>query len=163
MRVPGIGGPRRVLDAALKAFGEHALTVLVASPIIASAPLGPSLRRYANAAAVIETALRPPELLASLHQIERDFGRGRDQRRGQRWRARALDLDIVLWSGGVWADKMLTIPHREFRGRDFVLEPACMIAADWRDPVTALGIAQLLAQLSKPKKTPRKKAKKKGV
>ncbi|MEP0189772.1 MAG: 2-amino-4-hydroxy-6-hydroxymethyldihydropteridine diphosphokinase [Erythrobacter sp.] len=152
MRVPAIGGPRRVLEAAVTALGERTITVLAASPILDSAPLGPSLRHYANAAAVIETALEPPDLLKTLHQIEHFFGRGRNQRRGQRWRARALDLDIVLWSGGIWADNALTIPHREFRRRDFVLQPACDIAANWRDPITGLAIAHLLVRLHKTKK-----------
>ncbi len=152
MRVPNIGGPRRVLEAALRALDGNATSVLAASPTIDSAPLGPSLRRYANAAAVIETPLAPPALLETLHEIERKFGRGRDQRRGQRWRARALDLDIVLWSGGVWDENALTIPHREFRSRDFVLEPACTIAANWRDPVEGLSLTHLSARLRKTKK-----------
>ncbi|MEM6476561.1 MAG: 2-amino-4-hydroxy-6-hydroxymethyldihydropteridine diphosphokinase [Pseudomonadota bacterium] len=151
MRVPGLGGPRVVIEAAFEALDERGLDVLATSPIIDSAPIGPSLRRYANAVAVVETSLSPPTLLARLHQLEHAFGRGRNQRRGARWRARVLDLDIVLWSGGVWAAPDLAIPHVEFRNRDFVLEPACKIAAPWRDPLTGLSVAHLAARLAKPK------------
>jgi len=152
MRVPDIGNPRRVLAAAVRAMNEARLCVLAASPIVESAPIGPSLRRYANAVAVVETRLEPPELLFALQGLEEQFGRSRAQRRGQRWKARALDLDIVLWSGGVWSSDALTIPHREMRERDFVLSPALAVARNWRDPVTGLTFAHLHARLHKAKK-----------
>ncbi len=144
MRVPGIGGPRQVLVAALAALDAQGLEVAAASRIIDSAPLGPSRRRYANGAAVLETRLDPPALLAGLQAIERAFGR---RRRGRRWGARPLDLDILLWSGGIWAGEGLTIPHPAFRARDFVLGPAAAIAGGWRDPVTRRTLRQLAARL----------------
>ena len=83
-------------------------------------------------------------MLAALKAIERQFGR---RRGGQRWAARVLDLDIVLWSGGPWASPSLTVPHPEFRRRGFVLGPARAVAPDWRDPVTRLTLRQLYARL----------------
>lgn len=143
MRVPGIGAPRRVLAAALEALEAEGLRVNAIAPVIESVAMGPSLRRYANSAALVEAAMSPRQLLAILQRVELEFGRTRSQRRGQRWRARALDLDIILWSGGVWADRALTIPHREMRRRGFVLGPAKAIAGEWRDPVTNLTLNQL--------------------
>ena len=149
MRVAGVGAPRRVLSAALLALECEGVRVLEAAPVINSPAVGPSLRRYANSAALVETDLAPPDLLSVLQGIERRFGRTRAQRRGQRWRARALDLDIILWSGGTWSSPALTIPHREMRTRDFVLRPASAIARDWRDPVTGLTLAHLYARLNR--------------
>lgn len=117
--------------------------VEAASAAVASAPMGPSLRRYANAAAIIAGNLPPPKALASLQDVEARFGR---ERRGQRWRARVLDLDIVLWSGGAYFALDLTIPHPLFRTRGFVLGPAAAIAPRWRDPVTRLTLRQLAAR-----------------
>lgn len=88
-------------------------------------------------------------MLAKLKQIEREFGRGR--RRGQRWQARVLDLDIILWSGGIVASPALQIPHPAFRQRRFVLDPASAIAGDWRDSVTNLSLRQLQARLTRPR------------
>ena len=122
------------------------------SPIIASAPVGPSRRRYANGAARIATALSPPALLALLQTVETRFGR---IRRGQRWAARTLDLDMVLWSGGAWRSKRLTVPHPLFRERTFVLGPAAVVAPEWRDPATACTIRHLHARLTRPRPTPR--------
>jgi 2-amino-4-hydroxy-6-hydroxymethyldihydropteridine diphosphokinase len=93
------GPPRRVLAAALERLEAEGVRVIAAAPAIETAPVGPSIRRYANSAAVIETALEPGPLLALLKRIERAFGR---RAGGQRWRARVLDLDVILWSGGVY-------------------------------------------------------------
>lgn len=134
------GRPEQVLAAALKALGKGGVKVLAVAPVIRSAPLGPSRRRYANGAALIKTKLDPEKLLDLLQRIETDFGR---RRSGQRWTARVLDLDIVLWSGGAWASSGLIIPHPEFRRRAFVLGPAKAIAPDWRDPLSGLSLRQL--------------------
>jgi 2-amino-4-hydroxy-6-hydroxymethyldihydropteridine diphosphokinase len=146
------GLPPHVLRAALVAMAEEGLAIEAASPVIASAPLGPSRRRYANAAALIASTLDPPALLALLQRIEARFGR---VRRGARWGARTLDLDIVLWSGGLWLDRHLTIPHRAWRSRAFVLGPVAAIAPQWRDPHTGCTIRHLLARLTRRAPAPR--------
>jgi 2-amino-4-hydroxy-6-hydroxymethyldihydropteridine diphosphokinase len=129
------GSPERMVRAALSAIGG----VVAVSPVVRSAPLGPSLRRFANAAALIRTDDPPRALLARLKAIERAFGR----RRGRRWGARVIDLDILLWSGGVWRDGTLTVPHVALAQRGFVLGPLARIAPRWRDPVTGRTIRQL--------------------
>jgi len=134
------GGPADEVRAALAAIGG----VERVSPLVTSAALGPSRRAYANAAALIASDAAPPVLLAGLKAIERDFGR----RRGQRWGARVIDLDILLWSGGAWTSPGLVIPHRELRRRPFVLSPLCAIAPGWRDPVTGLTVRQLARRLT---------------
>jgi 2-amino-4-hydroxy-6-hydroxymethyldihydropteridine diphosphokinase len=142
------GSPERLLRAALAALAAAGLEVEAHSQLCRSAPLGPSRRRYANAAALLRTTLEPPALLARLKAIERSFGR---RRGGRSWRARVLDLDIVLWSGGPWSSPGLTVPHVAFRTRSFVLGPAAAIAPGWRDPVTGLTLRQLLARLTRPR------------
>lgn len=146
------GRPRAVLDAALAALAELGVDLEAVAPIVASVPLGPSLRRYANGAAVVATTLPPEGLLALLKQVERSFGR---KRGGQRWGKRVLDLDIVLWSGGTYAARGLTIPHPAFRERSFVLGPAAAIAPRWRDPVSGLTIKQLHGRLTRRGMLPR--------
>ena len=146
------GGPAAVLRAALHALADAGLTIENAAPTLPSAPLGPSLRRYANSAAVIETDLPPDELLVMLKQIERDFGR---RSGGQRWSSRVLDLDLVLWSGGTWSSPGLTVPHIAYRERDFVLAPALAVAAAWRDPITNLSLRHLKARLTRRRPMPR--------
>ncbi len=142
------GPPERVLGAALAALAQAGITVEQAGPVLRSAPLGPSLRRYANSAAVVRTGLQPDDLLQALKAIERRFGR---RARGQRWSSRVLDLDIVLWRGGCWSSPDLTVPHTLFRQRRFVLDPALPIAGQWRDPLSHLTLRQLSARLARPR------------
>jgi 2-amino-4-hydroxy-6-hydroxymethyldihydropteridine diphosphokinase len=135
------GAPGQVLLAAMAE-----LNPVTRSRIIASRPIGPSHRAYANAVILIESDLLPPALLRHLKAIEHDFGR---RPSGQRWSARVLDLDIILWSGGVWADQTLTIPHPSYRQRSFVLGPLCEIAPWWRDPLTHFYPPQQKARLDR--------------
>ncbi|WP_442852468.1 2-amino-4-hydroxy-6-hydroxymethyldihydropteridine diphosphokinase [Sphingomonas sp. PAMC 26605] len=138
------GAPTAEVTAAIAALDG----VLARSPILSSAPLGPSIRRFANTVVLVGSEVVPSEMLARLKRIERDFGR----RRGARWGARVIDLDIVLWSGGTWRSKGLSVPHLAFRERDFVLAPLGVVAPDWRDPRTGLTPRQLLARLRKLKR-----------
>ena len=143
------GAPAGVLAAALDALAAQGVAVVAAAPFVQSAPLGPSKRRYANGAALIESDLDPEELLALLKSTERQFGR---RSGGQRWASRVLDLDIVLWSGGAWSSPDLTVPHKSFRQRDFVLRPARALAPLWRDPITGLSLNHLHARLTQPRR-----------
>lgn len=147
------GLPERVLAAALAALEAEGIAVEAAAPVIRSAPIGPSLRRYANGAALVASAFWPDELLAALKGIERRFGR---RPGGQRWGSRVLDLDIVLWSGGAWSSPGLTVPHAAFRTRDFVLGPAAALAPRWRDPLSGLSLRQLKARLTRRARIPKR-------
>ena len=117
---------------------------MAVSRIRATPALGPAGRGFANAALILESRGEPPELLADLKALERDFGR----RPGRRWGPRVLDLDIILWSEGAWAGPGLVVPHPAFRSRRFVLEPLAELAADWRDPVTGLTVRHLREELA---------------
>jgi 2-amino-4-hydroxy-6-hydroxymethyldihydropteridine diphosphokinase len=145
----GIGSNRRGRHGAPAAQRVNRGTI-AASPIVASAPLGPSSRRFANAAVLIESDEPPPALLARLKAIEAGFGR----RNGRRWGARVIDLDILLWSGGAWGSPTLVLPHRDYRCRRFVLAPLAAIAPDWRDPLTGRTTRQLLHAIDRPRPRP---------
>lgn len=140
------GGPEDEVRAAIAALGPAGAV----SRIIASAPIGPSARRFANAVALVESDASPDEMLRRLKQIEATFGR----RRGRRWGARVIDLDIILWSNGCVRTRALTIPHPAFRERDFVLDPLAAIASGWRDPVSGLTARQLRARLTRRRPLP---------
>ncbi|WP_157217692.1 2-amino-4-hydroxy-6-hydroxymethyldihydropteridine diphosphokinase [Flavisphingomonas formosensis] len=142
------GAPRHVIHAALTALGSEDVSVLAISPILTTAPLGPAGRSFANAAALIATDLEPDALLTLLKRIEHDFGR----RRGRRWGPRVIDLDIILWSGGRWTSSgpgRLTIPHRSYAERDFVLRPLAAIAPHWRHPAGHRTVRHLLARVTR--------------
>jgi len=137
------GSPAATLRAALATIGG----VKAVSTIRATPALGPAGRSFANGVAIVESRLAPDALLAELKAIERAFGR----RPGRRWGPRVLDLDIILWSGGIWAGPGPIVPHSAFRERAFVLRPLAEIAPSWRDPIGGATVRQLLARLTAPR------------
>jgi 2-amino-4-hydroxy-6-hydroxymethyldihydropteridine diphosphokinase len=145
------GAPARVIGAALAALVEAGVVLDAVSGIHRTRAVGPAGRDFANAVAAVRTMLPPTDLLALLKRTERAFGR----RRGRRWGARVLDLDIIAYGEAAWPDSRawrrrngrLVIPHPRMQERDFVLEPLVEIAPDWRHPVLGLSARTLLERL----------------
>lgn len=75
---------------------------------------------YFNAVMAIETELPPLTLLDELQAIELSQGR---VRAGDRWGARTLDLDLLLYGEAVIDDERLVVPHYGISDRSFVLYP----------------------------------------
>jgi len=137
------GRPAGVVEAAIARLDQD-FGLFDASPIILNAAHGGAGRDFANAVALVESELEPPEMLGRLKAIEREFGR----RSGKRWGPRVLDLDVALWSGRRWRSRRLTVPHRQLGKRSFVLNPLAAIAPNWRvdGPLTARHLAHRLAR-----------------
>ena len=137
------GRPPGVVEAAIARLDQD-FGLFDASPIVLNPARGGAGRDFANAVALVESGEDPPVMLALLKGIERDFGR----RGGRRWGSRVLDLDLILWSGGKWRSRRLTIPHPELEARDFVLQPLAAIAPGWpvRGALNARHLAHRLAR-----------------
>ena len=83
--------------------------------------------------------MSPLELLNAVKAIETSVGR----QKSDRWGPREIDIDIILWGDTQYASDRLTLPHKEFRQRAFVLAPMAEIAPEAVDPVTGETIAAL--------------------
>jgi len=100
--------------------------VTAISSLYLSKPMGPQDQNdYINAVIAIETSLSAIELLDVLQAIENSAGR---VRKDNRWGARILDLDIILFGHEVINTERLTIPHYGMHEREFVLLPLAEIA-----------------------------------
>ena len=86
---------------------------------------------YVNAVVALDTVLSPQALLQTLQAIERRQGR---ERTGEKWGARVLDLDLLLYGNRVINTSDLTVPHPGLHERDFVLVPLEEIAGDINIP-----------------------------
>ena len=127
-----LGDRQATLLAATRELADADGVELTAiSPVIETAALRPSgvdreAPAYLNAVALITTTLTPDALLDVLNRIEREHGRVR----AERWGDRTLDLDIVDFAGLVSSTDRLTLPHPHAFERDFVLKPWLAVDPD---------------------------------
>ena len=135
------------LVAALDRLEEdNALSVVAMSRIRTTSPVGgPPQPDYRNAAALADTHLPPEKLLAAMQRAEASVGR---RRGGERWGAREVDVDLLLYGDEVIDEPDLTVPHPRMAQRRFVLEPAAEIAPDMVHPASGRTMRELFEALS---------------
>lgn len=141
-----IGDRESALRRAIEMLKERAGDVVAISSFIDTAPVGYIEQpTFLNAAAKLETALPPEQLMGTLLTIERDLGR--DRAAGIPKGPRTIDLDLLLYDDLVVDSPQLTVPHPAMHQRRFVLEPLVEIAPDAFHPVLKRPAASLLASL----------------
>ena len=107
---------KHLSDALARIAAIPGVTILARSTVEETAPVGPVAQGpYLNQMVALRTSLSPPELLAALHEAEREGGRIRTVR----WGPRTIDLDIVKYAHVTWSSPELQVPHREIDNRDF--------------------------------------------
>ena len=121
-----LANPIQQIQQAHQAITDHSQVVEIAfSSLYASPPMGPQDQPdYVNAVMCIQTDLAALALLRVLQQIEIEFGRIR----GERWGARTLDLDLLLYGHEQINHPDLIVPHIGIAERAFVLYPLQQIA-----------------------------------
>jgi len=120
--------PEAQVKQAFAALARLPRTRLLAqSSLYRSSPVGYAEQPdFINAVALIATGLGAHDLLQSLLEIERSFGRIRDFRNAPR----ILDLDLLLYGDSMLHEAGLTLPHPRMHERAFVLLPLLEIAPD---------------------------------
>lgn len=79
----------------------------------------------------------------TVRRIEQTLGRVRQER----WEARRIDLDVLLFDDlRIWTQHF-KLPHPRMVMRRFILEPAMDVAKLWREPVSGMTIGQLTDSL----------------
>ena len=123
---------------------ERLGTVTGVSRLYRTAPVGgpPGQPDYLNAALRLDTELSPSALMAALHDIEARAGR----LRRERWEARVLDLDLLLY-GALTSETDPVLPHPRAWERAFVLAPLADLNAQHRHPHTGETVADALARV----------------
>jgi len=123
-----LSDPALQLTKALEAIAAlQQVEMIKASSFYQTAAIGPAGQPdYLNAVVLIQTTLSAENLLDRLQEIENDQGRIRQQK----WGARTLDLDILLFGEHEIHSERLTVPHEQMTQRNFVLKPLHEIAGD---------------------------------
>ena len=103
---------------------------------------------FVNAVIQISTSLTPQELLNECQRIENQLGRKRNNSRT--YKDRTLDIDILFYDNLILNTENLTIPHKNFCKRAFVLVPMLEIAQDFIHPVYQKTVMQLYDELENP-------------
>jgi len=125
---------------------EQAFGKLTVSSIYESEPVGFTGDTFYNLVVAFDSDLDVKAVAKQLRQIELDNGRKRDS---QKFSARTLDLDLILYGDLIFNDGRLQIPRDEIEHYAFVLEPLAEIAPDLKHPVSHLSYGELWNKFDK--------------
>lgn len=129
------------LKALAQAFGDIQI-----SSVYETEPVGFSGDNFYNLVVRFESSLTAKEAAKKLRQIELEHGRTRES---QKFSARTLDLDLILYGNQIISDGRLQIPRDEIERYAFVLEPLAEIAPTVRHPVSGKTYGELWKQFDK--------------
>ena len=85
---------------------------------------------FLNQVLEIETIFSPNAVLHLVLKIEKDMGRIREIK----WGERSIDIDVLYYNNEIISTENLTVPHPFIQERKFVLVPLCEIAAAFIHP-----------------------------
>jgi 2-amino-4-hydroxy-6-hydroxymethyldihydropteridine diphosphokinase len=132
------------LDAIERLRGHPHIRVIATSSLYRTRPqMLADQPWFINGVVLCETHLTPRDLLLTIQDIERDFGRKREVR----WGPRTLDLDLLTFGDHRINLSSVTIPHPRLHQRRFVLVPLLEIAPDWIHPTMKVSARVLLDRI----------------
>lgn len=128
-----LGNRELLLQKAIFEIGRKAGEVRQTSAIYETPSWGFEAEDFLNACLEIQTLLTPENLLATLLEIEANFGRLRNNTEG--YQSRTLDIDIIYYEKEIINTERLTIPHPKLQERKFILKPLADISPQFYHPI----------------------------
>lgn len=120
------------IQKAITLLKDNAIELVAQSSLYETAAWGNTQQAaFLNMVVQVNTTLSPVQLLDLCQQIEKSMGRIRQQK----WGARCIDIDILLFGQQHIQVTDLIVPHPRMHERNFVLLPLMEIAANYKHPV----------------------------
>lgn len=143
-----IGNVETTMAEAVRLLGAEAGTIRAQSRNHWTVPMGFSDERlFLNKAVLLETQLAPRALLETCLAIEQRLGRTRSAT--ERYTARTIDIDILLFDDRVVDEPGVQVPHPRMHERAFALEPAADVAPLWVHPHTGKTVLTMCDEVRK--------------
>ena len=128
-----LGNKFENLQQAIDLIAVEIGSVLKISSIYKTASWGFNSEYFYNICVQVSTSLNPENLLNSILEIEHSLGRERTS--DNTYKARTIDIDLLLFENEIIFSKELIVPHKEMLNRKFVLVPLVEIAPDFIHPI----------------------------
>lgn len=127
------GAKLKNLQKAINLIAEKIGTVSKISSVYKTASWGFKSDDFYNICVELSTNLNPEDLLKAIHKIEVFLGRKPNI--NTEYKARTIDIDILLFDAEIIFSKELNVPHKEMLHRNFVLIPLAEIAPNLIHPI----------------------------
>ncbi|MDC0549218.1 2-amino-4-hydroxy-6-hydroxymethyldihydropteridine diphosphokinase [Alphaproteobacteria bacterium] len=136
--------PVEICQEAIKSLKSMSIIVEKQSSWYRSDPIPKSDQpKFFNSVLVASTTLNELDVLNSLHDIEKKFGRIRKNTN----EARIIDLDLIDYSSKIHKSNEIILPHPRAHLRRFVMQPLYEIEKKWVHPILKTSVAEILEQL----------------
>lgn len=122
------------LQQAVDLIGEKIGSVVKISSVYKTESWGFKSDDFLNICLQTATSLNPEKLLKAIHEIEQDLGRTITSEAG--YKARIIDIDVLLFDTEIIFSKELIVPHKDMLNRKFVLVPLAEIAPNIFHPIS---------------------------
>ena len=141
-----LGNCKDNIDKAVRMLGDIDDTFVTGmSSVYETTPLGTTGQaNYFNAVVRVRTTLEPSELYKQMAAIEDALGRVRSEK----WSARTIDLDLLLYGDRIIESPRITVPHKQMHLRNFVLRGLCELDGNTVHPMIGKTCKELANRLN---------------
>ena len=136
-----LGDRKQLLKDSILAIENRVGNIVDFSKVYESAPWRvEGQNNYLNQIIKVKTTLLACEVLSTVLNIEKQLGRIRLEK----WGERLIDIDIIFYNDSIIETPELCVPHKHLHERMFVLKPLHDIAPEMVHPKYNKTISELL-------------------
>lgn len=138
-----LNNPVMQLQTAVDNLGRYFVVQRVSKIYKSQSLLKDNQEDYYNIAVLAETDKSPQEILSITQSIEKDMGRVKLKK----WGERVIDIDIIDYNREIIKQDNLEIPHNQMIYRSFVLKPLKDVMPEYIHPVLNLSVQDMINSL----------------